>query len=121
MKERKKNFEPIAFESSKSFLFSSKDKTSYELQEPYHPKGGNKGFGLTTGVRVHFVGIGGIGMCGLAELLYHSGIFVTGSDLVENTQIQRLRQLGISVFVGHRKENIKSAEIIIQSSAGTRK
>ena len=72
---------------------------------------------FTSGVRVHFVGIGGIGMCGLAELLHHSGIFVTGSDLVENTQIKRLRELGISVSIGHKKENIKDIEILIQSSA----
>ncbi len=72
---------------------------------------------FTSGVRVHFVGIGGIGMCGLAELLRHSGGFVTGSDLRENAQITRLKSLGISVFIGHKKENIKNAEILIQSSA----
>ena len=77
---------------------------------------GGKDF-FTSGVRVHFVGVGGIGMCGLAELLYLSGSFVTGSDLMENTQIQRLKELGISVFIGHKKENIRNAEILIQSSA----
>ena len=72
---------------------------------------------FTPGVRVHFVGIGGIGMCGLAELLHYSGSFVTGSDLIENTQTKRLKGLGIPVSVGHKKENIKDSEILIQSSA----
>ena len=66
---------------------------------------------------MHFVGIGGIGMCGLAELLHYSGSFVTGSDLVENIQTKRLKELGVFVSVGHRKENVKGAEILIQSSA----
>ena len=72
---------------------------------------------FTPGVKVHFVGIGGIGMCGLAELLHYSGSFVTGSDLVENIQTKRLKELGVFVSVGHRKENVKGAEILIQSSA----
>ena len=72
---------------------------------------------FTSGVRLHFVGIGGIGMCGLAELLFHSGSFVTGSDLKNNTQINRLKSIGIPVFIGHKKEHIENAEIVIQSSA----
>ena len=72
---------------------------------------------FTSGVRVHFVGIGGIGMCGLAELLYYSGSSVTGSDLVENIQITRLKALGIPVFIGHHKENVSNAEMLIQSGA----
>ena len=72
---------------------------------------------FTSGVRVHFVGIGGIGMCGLAELLHYSGSFVTGSDLIENAQTNRLKKLGVPVSVGHKKENIKNSEILIQSSA----
>ena len=63
---------------------------------------------FTSGVRVHFVGIGGIGMCGLAELLHYSGSFVTGSDLIENAQTNRLKKLGVPVSVGHKKENIKN-------------
>ena len=72
---------------------------------------------FTPGVKVHFVGIGGIGMCGLAELLHYSGSFVTGSDLVENIQTKRLKELGIPVSVGHKKENVKNSEMLIQSSA----
>ncbi len=69
------------------------------------------------GVRVHFVGIGGIGMCGLAELLHNSGSVVTGSDLVENQQVQRLKSLGIPVFKGHKKAHLSRAEIVVKSSA----
>ena len=72
---------------------------------------------FTPGVKVHFVGIGGIGMCGLAELLHYSGSFVTGSDLVSNTQTERLKRLGIPVSLGHKKENINSSEIVVKSSA----
>jgi len=72
---------------------------------------------FTPGVRVHFVGIGGIGMCGLAELLHYSGSSVTGSDLVENMQITRLKALGIPVVIGHHKESVSNVEILIQSSA----
>ncbi|MDE0518155.1 MAG: Mur ligase domain-containing protein, partial [Bdellovibrionales bacterium] len=117
MKEKRDFFKSLVFESSGEGTSFSKDKASYELEEARPSTGGNKLFGFTTGVRVHFVGIGGIGMCGLAELLYHSGIFVTGSDLVENVQTQRLRELGIPVSIGHKKENMENAEIIIQSSA----
>ena len=74
-------------------------------------------FYTTLGVRVHFVGIGGIGMCGLAELLHNSGSKVTGSDLIENPQVRRLKKLGIPVFIGHKKTNLQQAEIVVQSSA----
>ena len=69
------------------------------------------------GVKVHFIGIGGIGMCGLAELLHRSGSLVTGSDLSENVSIKRLRKLGISIYIGHRKVNVQAAEIVVYSSA----
>ena len=71
----------------------------------------------TVGVKVHFVGIGGIGMCGLAELLHYSGSSVTGSDLSENVSIKRLRKLGITIYIGHRKSNVQTAEIVVYSSA----
>lgn len=79
-------------------------------------KSAPRGF-FTPGVKLHFVGIGGIGMCGLAELLHYSGSFVTGSDLAENPQVKRLRGLGIPISIGHKKENVRKAEILIQSSA----
>ena len=67
--------------------------------------------------KVHFIGIGGIGMCGLAELLKNMGGHVSGSDLHENVQIQRLRTLGITVQLGHAPENVRAAEVVVYSSA----
>ena len=67
--------------------------------------------------RLHFVGIGGIGMSGLAELLKSVGLSVTGSDLVEGEQVLRLRTLGIPVFLGHRAENVQGADVVVYSSA----
>jgi UDP-N-acetylmuramate--alanine ligase len=67
--------------------------------------------------KVHFIGIGGIGMCGLAELLHNMGAQVTGSDLGENAQTTRLRGLGISIAVGHQAENVKDSEVVVYSSA----
>lgn len=67
--------------------------------------------------RVHFIGIGGIGMCGLAELLHNMGSTVSGSDLAENAQIARLRELGIQVTIGQRAENVRGAEVVVYSSA----
>lgn len=67
--------------------------------------------------RVHFIGIGGIGMCGLAELLHNLGAQVTGSDASENAQTVRLKQLGITVFAGHNAKNVEGAEVVVFSSA----
>lgn len=67
--------------------------------------------------KVHFIGIGGIGMCGLAELLRNMGGQVSGSDLNENPQTQRLRALGIDVRIGHAAENVSDAEVVVYSSA----
>ena len=67
--------------------------------------------------RVHFIGIGGIGMCGLAELLHNMGSTVTGSDLMENAQVQRLRELGIKIEIGQKAENVHDAEVVVYSSA----
>ena len=67
--------------------------------------------------RIHFVGIGGSGMCGIAEVLHNEGYVITGSDLAENKVIQRLQSLGIQVQIGHRVENIKGADVVVRSSA----
>jgi UDP-N-acetylmuramate--alanine ligase len=67
--------------------------------------------------RVHFIGIGGIGMCGLAELLHNMGAQVTGSDANENLQTQRLESLGIRLFKGHHAENLGDSEVVVFSSA----
>lgn len=67
--------------------------------------------------RFHFVGIGGIGMCGLAELLKNMGAQVTGSDLAENANTDRLKALGVTVYKGHRAENVGDADVVVYSSA----
>ena len=67
--------------------------------------------------KFHFIGIGGIGMCGLAELLHNSGAVVTGSDASENANTERLKNLGIKVFKGHQAENIVDADVVVYSSA----
>ena len=66
---------------------------------------------------VFFVGIGGIGMSGIAEVLVNLGFQVTGSDINENLNITRLRKLGVQINIGHSKENINSADIVVISSA----
>ena len=66
---------------------------------------------------LHFVGIGGIGMSGIAEVLHNLGYSVQGSDLAESANVQRLREIGIRVHVGHRAENIGEAQVLVVSSA----
>ena len=67
--------------------------------------------------RVHFVGIGGIGMSGIAEVLLNLGYKVSGSDLKSSAGTQRLAGLGATVFEGHRAENIMGADVVVASSA----
>ena len=67
--------------------------------------------------QVHFVGIGGIGMSGIAEVLLNLGYKVSGSDLKVSPVTQRLAGLGAAVFEGHRAENIAGAEVVVTSSA----
>ena len=66
---------------------------------------------------IHFVGIGGIGMSGIAEVLSNLGYFVSGSDANESSNIQRLRNLGIKIHIGHAVENIQGAQVIVVSTA----
>ncbi len=66
---------------------------------------------------VHFIGIGGIGMSGLAQIMKNMGFKIQGSDLYQNKNTERLIKLGIKVFYGHRKKNLKKATIIVISSA----
>ncbi|WP_420394619.1 UDP-N-acetylmuramate--L-alanine ligase [Acuticoccus sp.] len=66
---------------------------------------------------VHFVGIGGIGMSGIAEVLHNLGYKVQGSDIAEGSNVQRLRDKGIEVAIGHDAENIGQATVIVVSSA----
>jgi UDP-N-acetylmuramate--alanine ligase len=67
--------------------------------------------------KVHFIGIGGIGMCGLAELLHNMGVQVKGSDVSENQQTVRLRELGIQVQIGHSDKNLTDVDVAVFSSA----
>jgi UDP-N-acetylmuramate--alanine ligase len=66
---------------------------------------------------VHFVGIGGIGMSGIAELLANLGYVVTGSDLQRSAVTERLAALGVAVSEGHRAENVEGADVVVVSSA----
>lgn len=66
---------------------------------------------------IHFVGIGGAGMCGIAEVLANQGYRVSGSDIKESGVTKRLESLGIKVFIGHDQANIDEADVIVVSSA----
>ena len=67
--------------------------------------------------RIHFVGIGGSGMSGIAEVLANLGYTVTGSDLSENPAVRRLRQMGIAIAIGHKAGNVAAADAVVVSSA----
>ncbi|WP_340115405.1 UDP-N-acetylmuramate--L-alanine ligase [Pelagibius sp. 7325] len=75
-----------------------------------------RGLPLDLGM-IHFVGIGGIGMSGIAEVLANLGYQVQGSDMSENANVQRLRKLGVQVTVGHKAENLGEAKVVVVSSA----
>jgi len=66
---------------------------------------------------IHFVGIGGIGMSGIAEILHNLGYKVQGSDVSDSANVRRLRTLGISIALGHREENLGESEVVVVSSA----
>lgn len=66
---------------------------------------------------LHFVGIGGIGMSGIAEVLHNLGYKVQGSDLNDSPTVKRLRELGIAVAIGHAPENVEQAQVVVISSA----
>ena len=66
---------------------------------------------------IHFVGIGGIGMSGIAEVLCNLGYTVTGSDVTESQNVKRLRDLGIAVAIGHTAGNLDDADVVVVSSA----
>jgi UDP-N-acetylmuramate--alanine ligase len=66
---------------------------------------------------IHFVGVGGIGMSGIAEVLLNLGYKISGSDLKSSAITQRLATLGATIFEGHRAENVAGAEVVVASSA----
>lgn len=67
--------------------------------------------------KIHFVGIGGIGMSGIAEVLNNMGYIITGSDIKESDTVRRLKSLGIKIFIGHSKDNIDDTDVVVFSSA----
>lgn len=69
--------------------------------------------------RIHFVGIGGSGMCGIAEVLHNQGYEISGSDLTLNASARRLQSAGVDIFIGHSEANIKGANVVVKSSAVT--
>lgn len=75
-----------------------------------------KGVGTDIGT-IHFVGIGGIGMSGIAEVMHNLGYRVQGSDIAEGPSVERLRARGITVHVGHRAENVAGVAVVVTSTA----
>jgi UDP-N-acetylmuramate--alanine ligase len=66
---------------------------------------------------IHFIGIGGIGMSGIAEIMHNLGYKVQGSDVADNANVKRLKKLGIPIAVGHDADNLKDAVVVVYSSA----
>ncbi|HEY5740184.1 MAG TPA: UDP-N-acetylmuramate--L-alanine ligase [Gammaproteobacteria bacterium] len=66
---------------------------------------------------IHFTGIGGAGMSGIAEVFHNLGYRITGSDIAENAMVRHLRELGIEIAIGHRSENLADAHVVVISSA----
>lgn len=67
--------------------------------------------------KFHFIGIGGIGMCGLAEVLANMGMEVSGSDLSENANTERLKKKGLKIFKGHSESHLGDVDVVVYSSA----
>ena len=67
--------------------------------------------------KIHFIGIGGIGMSGLAQIMKNMGFKVQGSDMINSKNVERCRKIGIKIFRSHKKENIDHTSIVIKSSA----
>ncbi len=72
---------------------------------------------LSKSKNIHFIGIGGIGMSGIAELLHFQKFKISGSDLVESERTNYLKDLGIKIIINHNKENIKNPDLVVYSSA----
>ncbi|RKF21209.1 UDP-N-acetylmuramate--L-alanine ligase [Altericroceibacterium spongiae] len=75
-----------------------------------------KGVGIDIGT-IHFVGIGGIGMSGIAEVMHNLGYSVQGSDIAEGASVQRLRQRGIPIYIGHTGDNVAGVAVVVTSTA----
>ena len=66
---------------------------------------------------IHFIGIGGSGMSGIAEVLFHSGYHVSGSDIKQTPITDKLKNLGVHIYIGHASENIQDTQVVVVSSA----
>ena len=66
---------------------------------------------------IHFVGIGGSGMCGIAEVLHNQGYTVSGSDQVQSAVTRHLASLGVQVYPGHSAEHVQGADVVVTSTA----
>jgi len=66
---------------------------------------------------IHFVGIGGAGMCGIAEVLLNQGYSISGSDIKSSGNTDRLKKMGARIFIGHESANVKKADVVVYSSA----
>ncbi|MEY3745774.1 MAG: UDP-N-acetylmuramate:L-alanine ligase, partial [Pseudomonadota bacterium] len=67
--------------------------------------------------RIHFIGIGGSGMSGIAEVMHNLGYFISGSDIQESLVTSRLKDLGIKIFINHSSDNIRDVDVVVISSA----
>ncbi|QRN40973.1 MAG: UDP-N-acetylmuramate--L-alanine ligase [Neisseriaceae bacterium] len=67
--------------------------------------------------RIHFIGIGGTGMCGIAEVLHNLGYQISGSDMVSSASTQHLQAIGVKVFQGHKLEHVQDVEVVVTSTA----
>ena len=72
---------------------------------------------ITSNEVIHFVGIGGIGMSGLAQIMHNMGFMIQGSDLSQSKNTNRLTKFGIKVFIGHKRKNLKNVTMLVISSA----
>jgi len=77
-------------------------------------------FEINKNYLVHFIGIGGIGMSGIAEVLVSLGYKVSGSDISRSANVERLESLGVDVFLGHKQSHVKDATVVVYSSAVTK-
>ncbi len=62
---------------------------------------------------IHFVGVGGAGMCGIAEVLLNQGYKITGSDIKESANTRRLQKMGAKIYVGHKAQNTSKADVVV--------
>ena len=67
--------------------------------------------------RIHFIGVGGVGMSGIAEVLQNLSYKVSGSDMVDSTNLQRLAQFGVKTYIGHDANNLQNVDVVVVSSA----